>query len=208
MTLDYWENLYQLVSNNLSSNSIFIFHDEIQVLTAAGRYHFFYFVAVIFFGAFYLVNLILAIVSMSYQEQQKKVNAENEERERRKVEDELVQQNEEARKASELGGDLQYHEENLENALFFDNPNRQSSYSSLSIEYDQNRLVKKISNFSFPLRKFSYFRDMNLNEINPYKHPHYYLKIQVLFFQIQQFLMNTRVMIQQFHFLMIHNEIQ
>ncbi|CAF4315824.1 unnamed protein product, partial [Adineta steineri] len=32
MTQDYWENLYQLV------------------LSAAGRYHFFYFVAVIFFG--------------------------------------------------------------------------------------------------------------------------------------------------------------
>ena len=76
------------------------------MLTAAGRYHFLYFVAVIFFGSFYLVNLILAIVSMSYQEQQKKVNAENEERERRKVEDELEQQNEEARKALDFDGFL------------------------------------------------------------------------------------------------------
>ncbi len=111
-------------------------------MTTAGRYHFFYFVAVIFFGSFYLVNLILAIVSMSYQEQQQKLRAANQERERRKVADELEQQNEEARKLSEFDGYLQYHEHNLDNALFFENPNRQLSYSSLSIEYDQNRLVK------------------------------------------------------------------
>ncbi|CAF3236407.1 unnamed protein product [Rotaria socialis] len=122
MTQDYWENLYQLV------------------LTAAGRYHFFYFVAVIFFGSFYLVNLILAIVSMSYQEQQQKVNAENEARERRKVEDELEQQNEEARKASEVDAASAGPVENLQSALFFENPNRQSTHSSLSIEYDHNRL--------------------------------------------------------------------
>ena len=114
-------------------------------MSAAGRYHFLYFVAVIFFGSFYLVNLILAIVSMSYQEQQKKVEAENEERERRKIEDELEQQNEEARKASEFDGLFTYPEmNNIDNALFFENPNRQLSYSSLSIEYEQNRLVKYI----------------------------------------------------------------
>ncbi|CAF1587688.1 unnamed protein product, partial [Adineta ricciae] len=61
MTQDYWENLYQLV------------------LSAAGRYHFLYFVVVIFFGSFYLVNLILAIVSMSYLHQQTKTEAENKE---------------------------------------------------------------------------------------------------------------------------------
>ncbi|CAF4218965.1 unnamed protein product [Rotaria socialis] len=78
MTQDYWENLYQLV------------------LSAAGRIHFFYFLAVIFFGSFYLINLILAIVSMSYFEQQKQIEAENEELERRKIEDELEIQNEDA----------------------------------------------------------------------------------------------------------------
>ncbi|CAF0997674.1 unnamed protein product [Rotaria sordida] len=122
MTQDYWENLYQLV------------------LTAAGRYHFFYFVAVIFFGSFYLVNLILAIVSMSYQEQQQKVRAEKQERERRKVEDELEQQYEEARKASASDSLFQCQDQNLQNALFFENSNRQPSYSSLSIEYDQYRI--------------------------------------------------------------------
>ncbi|CAF1120007.1 unnamed protein product [Adineta ricciae] len=73
MTQDYWENLYQLV------------------LSAAGRYHFFYFVAVIFFGSFYLVNLILAIVARSYLEQQTKAAAENEEFERQKIENQRKQ---------------------------------------------------------------------------------------------------------------------
>ncbi|UJR10951.1 hypothetical protein I4U23_015136 [Adineta vaga] len=67
MTQDYWENLYLLV------------------LSAAGRYHFLYFVVVIFFGSFYLVNLILAIVSMSYLQQQTKTEEENKESERREI---------------------------------------------------------------------------------------------------------------------------
>ncbi|CAM4752984.1 unnamed protein product [Rotaria magnacalcarata] len=122
MTQDYWENLYQLV------------------LSAAGRFHFLYFVAVIFFGSFYLVNLILAIVSMSYQDQQQKVQAENEERERRKLECELEEQNIEARKASELLSLLNVETEQYnENALCFENPNRKVSYSSVSYEYDQNQ---------------------------------------------------------------------
>ncbi|UJR15131.1 hypothetical protein I4U23_002096 [Adineta vaga] len=121
MTQDYWENLYQLV------------------LSAAGRYHFFYFVAVIFFGSFYLVNLILAIVSMSYQEQQKKVNAEKLERERRKVEDELDQQNEGIQKIAAYDQSLE-DEHTIDNTLVFENSNRQLSLSSLSIEYDENCL--------------------------------------------------------------------
>jgi hypothetical protein len=53
-------------------------------------------VSIIFFGSFYVINLILAIVSMSYLEQQKKVAAENEERERRKIKDEEEQKISEA----------------------------------------------------------------------------------------------------------------
>ena len=71
------------------------------MLSTAGRYHFLYFVVAIFFGSFYLVNLILAIVSMSYLQQQKKVQAENEERERQKIEDELDSHDAETRIASE-----------------------------------------------------------------------------------------------------------
>ncbi|GAB6019017.1 hypothetical protein CHUAL_000648 [Chamberlinius hualienensis] len=67
MTQDFWENLYQ------------------QVLRVAGSWHMLFFIIIIFLGSYYLVNLILAIVAMSYDELQKKAQAE---------EDDAVQQEE------------------------------------------------------------------------------------------------------------------
>ncbi|CAF4138409.1 unnamed protein product [Rotaria sp. Silwood2] len=123
MTQDYWENLYQLV------------------LSAAGRYHFLYFVAVIFFGSFYLVNLILAIVAMSYQQQQKQVEAENEERERRKIQDDLELQNVEAQEAFEAQTLL-----HVDNAQWFEDQNRKTSYSGVSLEYEQHGKKNELNN--------------------------------------------------------------
>lgn len=40
-----------------------------QTLRAAGKGYMFFFVVVIFLGSFYLVNLILAVVAMAYDEQ-------------------------------------------------------------------------------------------------------------------------------------------
>ncbi|KAA0200133.1 voltage gated sodium channel [Hyalella azteca] len=60
MTQDYWENLYQ------------------QVLRAAGPWHIVFFLFIIFLGSYYLVNLILAIVAMSYDQLQKKAEEEEE----------------------------------------------------------------------------------------------------------------------------------
>ncbi|XP_073329243.1 sodium channel, voltage-gated, type I-like, alpha [Pagrus major] len=51
MTQDYWENLYQ------------------QTLRASGKSYMVFFVLVIFLGSFYLINLILAVVAMAYEEQ-------------------------------------------------------------------------------------------------------------------------------------------
>ncbi|XP_058248450.1 sodium channel, voltage-gated, type I-like, alpha isoform X2 [Hemibagrus wyckioides] len=51
MTQDFWENLYQ------------------QTLRASGKTYMIFFVLVIFLGSFYLVNLILAVVAMAYDEQ-------------------------------------------------------------------------------------------------------------------------------------------
>jgi hypothetical protein len=109
-------------------------------LSAAGRYHFLYFVAAIFFCSFYLINLILAIVTISYVEQQKKVEAENEERERRKIEDE------EERKVSEAHALLR-----VDNEHYVENSNRNISYSGVSIEYEQNedRKNQQASGFSY-----------------------------------------------------------
>jgi hypothetical protein len=100
-------------------------------------------VAIIFFGSFYLVNLILAIVSMSYLEQQKQVEAEGEERERRKIKDELEIKNEEAQRLSAL-----LHKEDVTTIPLFDdtqenstNENRtspQTNDCSNSTEQNQN----------------------------------------------------------------------
>ena len=60
MTQDYWEDLYQ------------------AVLRTAGPWHIIFFLLIIFLGSFYLVNLILAIVAMSYDELQKKAEEEEE----------------------------------------------------------------------------------------------------------------------------------
>eukprot|EP00070_Physeter_catodon_P005004 XP_007110560.2 sodium channel protein type 10 subunit alpha isoform X1 [Physeter catodon] len=51
MTQDSWERLYQ------------------QTLRASGKIYMFFFVLVIFLGSFYLVNLVLAVVTMAYEEQ-------------------------------------------------------------------------------------------------------------------------------------------
>ncbi|XP_062604338.1 sodium channel protein type 4 subunit alpha B-like isoform X1 [Saccostrea cucullata] len=69
MTQDFWENLYQIT------------------LRAEGPYHCAYFIIVILLGSFYLVNLILAIVAMSYDETQKQdqADADEEEEERKKA---------------------------------------------------------------------------------------------------------------------------
>lgn len=51
---------------------------NVQVLTANGPYHIIFFIIVIFLGSFYLVNLILAIVAMSYDDCQKMDREEEE----------------------------------------------------------------------------------------------------------------------------------
>lgn len=40
-----------------------------QILRAAGKTYMLFFVVVIFLGSFYLINLILAVVAMAYDEQ-------------------------------------------------------------------------------------------------------------------------------------------
>ncbi|XP_048806775.1 sodium channel protein type 5 subunit alpha-like isoform X1 [Lagopus muta] len=65
MTQDYWERLYQ------------------QTLRSAGKIYMLFFMLVIFLGSFYLVNLILAVVAMAYEEQNQATIAETEEKERK-----------------------------------------------------------------------------------------------------------------------------
>uniref|UniRef100_A0AAY4CTP1 Sodium channel protein n=1 Tax=Denticeps clupeoides TaxID=299321 RepID=A0AAY4CTP1_9TELE len=95
MTQDYWENLYQLT------------------LRAAGKTYMIFFVLVIFVGSFYLVNLILAVVAMAYEEQNQATmeEAEQKEAEFKAMLEQLKKQQEEAQKwtPSEESGELQRH---------------------------------------------------------------------------------------------------
>nr|XP_057934255.1 sodium channel protein type 4 subunit alpha A [Doryrhamphus excisus] len=63
MTQDYWENLFQMI------------------LRAAGKTYMLFFVVVIFLGSFYLINLILAVVAMAYDEQNQATQREAREKE-------------------------------------------------------------------------------------------------------------------------------
>ncbi|XP_057347441.1 sodium channel protein type 5 subunit alpha [Manis pentadactyla] len=65
MTQDCWERLYQ------------------QTLRSAGKIYMIFFMLVIFLGSFYLVNLILAVVAMAYEEQNQATIAETEEKQKR-----------------------------------------------------------------------------------------------------------------------------
>ncbi|CAG2069016.1 unnamed protein product, partial [Timema podura] len=82
------------------------------VLRSAGPWHMLFFIVIIFLGSFYLVNLILAIVAMSYDELQKK--AEEEEA----AEEEALREAEEAAQAKEnkLAARAAAHAEAAENA--------------------------------------------------------------------------------------------
>ncbi|XP_034641576.1 sodium channel protein type 2 subunit alpha-like isoform X1 [Trachemys scripta elegans] len=80
MTQDFWENLYQLT------------------LRAAGKTYMIFFVLVIFLGSFYLVNLILAVVAMAYEEQNQATleEAEQKEAEFQQMLEQLKKQQEDA----------------------------------------------------------------------------------------------------------------
>jgi len=51
ITLDYWENVYNMV------------------LATSGPLSVSFFTVVVFFGSFYLINLMLAVVALSYEEE-------------------------------------------------------------------------------------------------------------------------------------------
>lgn len=51
ITMDFWENVFN------------------YVLASMGSWYVFYFMFVVFFGSFYLINLVLAVVAVSYQQE-------------------------------------------------------------------------------------------------------------------------------------------
>ncbi|XP_062583302.1 sodium channel protein 1 brain-like isoform X2 [Saccostrea cucullata] len=67
ITLDFWEDTYN------------------KVIRAMGPWNVLFFVIVVFFGSFYLINLMLAVVAMSYEEEAVNTNREKEEKERKEA---------------------------------------------------------------------------------------------------------------------------
>uniref|UniRef100_A0A8C1TQY7 Sodium channel protein n=1 Tax=Cyprinus carpio TaxID=7962 RepID=A0A8C1TQY7_CYPCA len=120
MTQDYWENLYH------------------QTLRSAGKTYMIFFVLVIFLGSFYLVNLILAVVAMAYEEQNQATIAEAWAKER-EFQLAMEQLRKEQRMAA-LAVDLSPSPFSRKDSVKFQNRTR--SHRTLSEEMEDNSLPK------------------------------------------------------------------
>ncbi|EMP36125.1 Sodium channel protein type 5 subunit alpha [Chelonia mydas] len=127
MTQDYWERLYQ------------------QTLRASGKIYMLFFMLVIFLGSFYLVNLILAVVTMAYEEQNKATIAETEAKERKFREAmELLKKEQEA--LADKGNDTMslcsFEISPLPSKEVKDRSNRRKTNKSLEIEdYGEDKKI-------------------------------------------------------------------
>ncbi|TFJ96549.1 Sodium channel protein type 5 subunit alpha [Platysternon megacephalum] len=129
MTQDYWERLYQ------------------QTLRASGKIYMLFFVLVIFVGSFYLINLILAVVTMAYEEQNKATIAETEAKERKFQETmELLKKEQEAlaAKGNDTKSLCSFEMSPLPSKEVKDRSNRRNKNMSLGIEdYGEDQKVPK-----------------------------------------------------------------
>ncbi|NXK12400.1 SCN5A protein, partial [Herpetotheres cachinnans] len=128
MTQDYWERLYQ------------------QTLRASGKVYIFFFMLVIFLGSFYLVNLILAVVTMAYEDQNKATIAETEAKERKFREAmELLQKEQEslAIKGIDILSVSSFEASSLSTKEMKERSNRKKRNKSLGIEDNEEEQVPK-----------------------------------------------------------------
>uniref|UniRef100_A0A8B9DIB3 Sodium voltage-gated channel alpha subunit 2 n=1 Tax=Anser cygnoides TaxID=8845 RepID=A0A8B9DIB3_ANSCY len=126
MTQDFWENLYQLT------------------LRAAGKTYMIFFVLVIFLGSFYLINLILAVVAMAYEEQNQATmeEAEQKEAEFQQMLEQLKKQQEEAAAAAAAADSRDYSGVGGIGG-FSESSSEASKLSSKSAKERRNRRKKK-----------------------------------------------------------------
>ncbi|NXC51654.1 SCN5A protein, partial [Aleadryas rufinucha] len=128
MTQDYWERLYQ------------------QTLRASGKVYVIFFMMVIFLGSFYLINLILAVVTMAYEDQNKATIAETEAKERKFREAmELLQKNQES--LGVTGIDIlslsSFEASSLSTKEVKERSNRKKRNKSLGIEDNEEEVIPK-----------------------------------------------------------------
>uniref|UniRef100_A0A8C0WBB5 Sodium channel protein n=1 Tax=Castor canadensis TaxID=51338 RepID=A0A8C0WBB5_CASCN len=126
MTQDFWENLYQLT------------------LRAAGKTYMIFFVLVIFLGSFYLINLILAVVAMAYEEQNQATleEAEQKEAEFQQMLEQLKKQQEAAQQAAAATASEHSGEPSAAGRLS-DSSSEASKLSSKSAKERRNRRKKR-----------------------------------------------------------------
>ncbi|XP_072607939.1 sodium channel protein type 1 subunit alpha isoform X5 [Vulpes vulpes] len=126
MTQDFWENLYQLT------------------LRAAGKTYMIFFVLVIFLGSFYLINLILAVVAMAYEEQNQATleEAEQKEAEFQQMLEQLKKQQEAAQQAAAVTASEHSREPSAAGGLS-DSSSEASKLSSKSAKERRNRRKKR-----------------------------------------------------------------
>ncbi|KAM6103826.1 sodium channel protein type 5 subunit alpha-like [Theristicus caerulescens] len=139
MTQDYWERLYQ------------------QTLRASGKVYILFFMLVIFLGSFYLVNLILAVVTMAYEDQNKATIAETEAKERKFREAmELLQKEQEslALKGIDILSISSFEASSLSTKEIKERSNRKKRNQSLGVEDNEEQFPKSQSTDS--QRKLSF----------------------------------------------------
>ncbi|XP_064370948.1 sodium channel protein type 2 subunit alpha-like isoform X3 [Dromaius novaehollandiae] len=127
MTQDYWENLYQLT------------------LRAVGKTYMIFFVLVIFLGSFYLINLILAVVAMAYEEQNQATMVEAEQREAdwQQMLEQLKKQHEEAQAIAAAAAEMSKFKSDGGIGGTSDSYSEASKVSSKSAKERRNRRKKR-----------------------------------------------------------------
>uniref|UniRef100_A0A8C0FJU4 Sodium channel protein n=1 Tax=Bubo bubo TaxID=30461 RepID=A0A8C0FJU4_BUBBB len=127
MTQDYWENLYQLT------------------LRAVGKTYMIFFVLVIFLGSFYLINLILAVVAMAYEEQNQATMVEAEQREAdlQQMLEQLRKQQEEAQAIAAAAAEMTEYSGESGTGGRSDSSSEASKLSSKSAKERRNRRKKR-----------------------------------------------------------------
>ncbi|XP_009320789.1 PREDICTED: sodium channel protein type 5 subunit alpha-like [Pygoscelis adeliae] len=141
MTQDYWERLYQ------------------QTLRASGKVYVLFFMLVIFLGSFYLVNLILAVVTMAYEDQNKATIAETEAKERKFQEAmELLQKEPESLviKGTDILSISSFEASSLSTKEIKERSNRKKRNKSLGIEDNEEEQQFPKSHSTDNQRKLSF----------------------------------------------------
>ncbi|NXV83061.1 SCN5A protein, partial [Atlantisia rogersi] len=151
MTQDFWERLYQ------------------QTLRASGKVYILFFMLVIFLGSFYLVNLILAVVTMAYEDQNKATIAETEAKERKFREAmELLQKEQEslAVKGIDILSISSFEASLLSTKEIKERSNRKKRNKSLGIEYNEEEQFPKSTDIQRKLSFLGLMYGPNANQAN------------------------------------------